>query len=633
MLRNLLLILIVIVAAAVVVVEDAAAETRLKERISSYRSALDTMGPFEPLADVQIEASRQRLLRSADDFETFLNRAPAEDVAGWKRYLYWSQMHEALEQPSPDVELLSTVLRQYHRDELGLEQKSFRRFRSRLDEYVTLLQFAAAEELAVEPQVLFDDLALRLARYDAEPRRSDALAIGLRLKYLEMTGNASPDLLARLREPIDHSNGFLRVSNRMVQQMLRRDVRDQRAFSRNDGQVVTRGTASTVGRVFMQTVPWAEGAAFDVRLIGSINSPNMVSRQRNIVVRSSCATQVSAWKRVKFTDEGFTIEPARAHCNSNIQINSVSARTRMVERLAERRAESSLPEYEQQSAGMARQEITSQIDSEVEGALKEAGHVYHDFFRTPLIRYGALPEEMDFSSTKDRIEANVRMAGDGRLAAPFARPQIDPSFDIGLLLHESLIDNYCSAMLGGKTILDKQWVNIMNVMTGVEPRALWVHDRTDRWSFSFHPSRPLEVDFRDGLVTISLRSRQVTRAKRTLPRTILVSGTFRVELNRDGAVLVRQGDLVTRFDDEGAGSAHPTSGQDDEWIQFIARKFNAILQPEMHFDGLVPPAGGSLGKLRQIQIREFDTADGWMTMGFEFNADAAGSPSQPVAKK
>ena len=602
------------------------AETRPKEPVSSYRNFLESHTHVRTLSRELVEKSRQHVLQATRDFESFLKLGTAEQTSGWKKYLNWAEMQQALAGSSPDVDILSAVLRRYRRDEKGLEQLAFTRIRSRLGDYLTLRRYAASDELSDVEHTLLDDLAIRLARYEVDPHRDDSLAIGERLAYLELSSGASPEVLTVLRERFDHPNSFLRVKNRMVRQMLKRDLNDERVFSRSDGQVTTRGTAYTTGKVSMQTSPSAHGAAFDVRMVGLIDAPNMVSRQRNVTVRSSCRTQVNAWKRITFTDTGFTLEPARAVCDSTIQINDISARGPVIEALAGRRADRKLPEFEQESAKIAQREITAQIDKEVETAIKEADHVYHDLFRTPLIRFGALPKRMDFSTTMDHVHATIHMTGGDRLGAPGEPPLIDPKFDIGLLLHESFIDNYCAIMFGGKTIRDKQWVNIMNIMTGVEPRVLWVHDRTDRWSFTFHEQRPLEVDFRDGLMTFTMRSSAVMRAGQTFERSVLIRAAYRMDIGRHSVSFVRQGDLVTRWDDTAtdAGQQTRANPKDDELIAFLARKFNGVLQPEIHFDGLVPPAGGSLGKLRQIQIRKFDLTSGWMTIGFEVVAEAGG---------
>lgn len=609
--KNLIVLLVVVGIGSVAYCVEA--ETRLKEQVSAYRNLLETHTRVKALDERQLEQSRQKMIQASQDFEVYLNRGKAEHTSGWKRYLKWMEMQQTLAQSTPDVDVLKDVLVKYRRDEKGLEQPPFTEFRGSLNSYLTLLRFAASDELTDAEDTLLDDLALRLARYEVEPKRSDALAIGERLAYLDVSGAASGELLDSLRKRFDHPNGFLRVNNRMVSQMLQRDVDDTRAFSRNDGQVTTRGTARTTGKVSMRTAPWTAGAAFDVRLLGTITAPNMVSQQRNVTVYSSCRTRVDAWKRIKFTETGFQMEPARAYCNSDIRIKDISARGPVIEMLAGRRVDRDLPEFEQQSSQISRREITQQVDDEVEGAIKEADHVYNDFFRTPLIRFGALPKRMDFYTTTDHVGATVHMTGGDRLGAPGDHPALDPQYDIGLQFHESFIDNYCAAMFAGKTVTDKQWVTIMNIMTGIEPRALWVHDRADRWSFAFHEQRPLEVDFRDSLLTFSLRSHAITRAGKTTQRTALVRATYKVELGRDGVSFARQGALVTRWEDEQDG--------DDELIDFVAHKFSGVLQPELHFDGLVPPAGGSLGKLRQIQFRKFETTRGWLTMGFELIAD------------
>jgi len=592
------------------------AENLLQSQAEAYRELLAQHVRVQTPSPERLEESRKRLLQATSDFESYLSRGKRDHADGWKSYLRWTSMQHTLNTPTPNLSVLNTSLQKYYCDTKGLEQPAFMSVRAALDDYVTKLRYASPEDPVGHTVFSIDELAMRLARYDLAPSREDAHAIGRDLTFLEVSESAPPALVNSLRQRFDRPNGYFRVNNSMVSMMLKREVKDTRPFSRTDGAVTTRGKAHTDGHVFMELSPYEEGAAFLVRLMGTVRSPDIVSQQRNITVRSSCVTEIDVRKRVKFTDAGFTYESAQANADSTIQIKDVSARGTLIERLAEGRAERQKSEYEQQSSQIARREITGQIDDEVSKAMKEANHVYIDFFRNPLMRVGTFPKKMDFYSTREHVGATIHLTSQGRLGSVGEPPELDTEFDIAGALHESLIDNYCNKGLSGALVLDKGWAKIMNILTGTEPRALWVHDRTDPWSFTFHDERPLEVDFRDGLMTLTLRSREATRASNHWKRSLLVRASYRIAIEGKDATLYREGPVVTQLDD-----GLDETAEDAKMVKFLARKFGGVFQPELHFDGLVPPAGGSLGKLRQIELRKAEPEQGWLNVGFRLVPD------------
>ena len=82
---------------------------------------------------------------------------------------------------------------------------------------------------------------------------------------------------------------------------------------------------------------------------------------------------------------------------------------------------------------------------------------------------------------------------------------------------------------------------------------------------------------------------------------------------RDGPALERDGAVEVRFTELlDTQSRQPTE-------TFLRRKFEAVFPPRLDFHGLQPPAGGALGKLNQLQLAEFKSASGWLTVGYELN--------------
>ncbi len=109
----------------------------------------------------------------------------------------------------------------------------------------------------------------------------------------------------------------------------------------------------------------------------------------------------------------------------------------------------------------------------------------------------------------------------------------------------------------------------------------------------------------------------MTRGIRRHEAPVTIEARFLPVITADGPAFTREGDLQIRID----GSSHA----DEELEKFLARKFGAVMPPQLHLSGLVPPAGASLGKLRQLHLVELQSERGWLSIGYTL-------PSEQIAR-
>jgi hypothetical protein len=220
------------------------------------------------------------------------------------------------------------------------------------------------------------------------------------------------------------------------------------------------------------------------------------------------------------------------------------------------------------------------------------------------------------------IEAN-----DSQLAPASPVPGFPEQYDVAIAAHESMIVNLAESMLGGSTIPDETWLSIIKLLSGEEPRALWVHDRTEPWSVTLAEERPLTPRFKDGGAAFTFRFSKVQRGDEVFAHPVEVEARFTLGESRDGPVLRRKGDVEIRFPSE------PSLASREGVEKFLKRKFSAVFPPELIYYGIVPPEGGSLGKLNQLRLAEFKTASGWMTVGYRLAPAAGSRPGAELASR
>jgi hypothetical protein len=159
---------------------------------------------------------------------------------------------------------------------------------------------------------------------------------------------------------------------------------------------------------------------------------------------------------------------------------------------------------------------------------------------------------------------------------------------------------------------------------------LWVHDRSTPWSVTFAEQLPLSTRMVEGKVGIIMRFSSVRWGDETWTTPIRVEATFEPRATRDGPALIRTGDVEV-YVEAPESSDNTTSAT--RLRRMLSRKFGAVLPAELYFDGLVPPTGGALGKLRSLALRDFYTENGWLVIGYELDPHAgAKTPDELLAK-
>lgn len=275
-----------------------------------------------------------------------------------------------------------------------------------------------------------------------------------------------------------------------------------------------------------------------------------------------------------------------------------------------RRAQKMLPDAEVEGARKAEAHSSAKLDERADAALGGINDLYRGQIIAPLKRQDAFPL-LKFWTDAQHLRVAISQHNDRQLAPATSTPQFPESHDLAIAAHESMIENFCQSMLGGVTVRDQAWLDTLNLLAGSPPRALWVHDRAVRWSVTFDDERPMGASFRDDRMVLTLRLAGAKRGDEELKVPVEIEARLIPLHTQEGPAVARDGELGIRF-------LETLPAEDEQsWRNFFARKFQAVFPPELHFDGLVPPAGGTLGRLRKLSLVEFECQDGWTTLGYQ----------------
>ncbi len=599
----------ILILMALAAAEAVAAET------TAIQAAIETAAERPPDPRQVIAEARTRLLATLDHLERLLAACEPGIRRGWSEWLKLPELKAELARARPNVGLLREISQRLDGGHPGLELSPFLAVRRALAGFLAAQEYASAES----PRDLYAsrlaELSQRLARLEAEPQSAHAARAGELVAWLQWLSPEGAAVARAVRARHCRQNVAGQVSGRLVNALLEQRVDERQFLTDVILGTYTHGPAFTSGHVSFAMVPSGTQAALEVQLRGLTLCPENVAQKRQVTIHSSASTTIAASKRVHLNDQGLDLSPAVARCSTSAQIHDIAASSRLVERLAWRRAQRLLPDAEAAAARKAEAHSSAKLDERADAALGGINDLYLRQIRAPLVRQDAWPL-LKFWTDQQHLRLALAQYNDRQLAPAGPAPQFPDRYDLALAAHESMIENFCDAMLGGVTVKDKAFLDMMNLLTGSEPRALWVHDRAVRWSVKFADKRPIAAAFQNDRLGLTLRLASVTRGTDVLQVPVEIGARLIPDRAPDGPAVARDGDISIRLlgklpDDQAAS-----------WRTFLTQKFAAVFPSSLHFDGLVPPAGGTLGRLRNLGLVEFTCDGGWATLAYQLPSDA-----------
>ena len=410
---------------------------------------------FTPVGDEQLAAAKADLVSRANDLKRFV-RPHTANGRKWLAYLRWDAVEAQLASDGPpDARPLVATLGQLNRDESGLELPPFRRLSDALQHYLVALTIARQENQADTYSKQLEGLANELQLYGQAPTPDVGAAIGLRLDLVDGLGQA-PELVAAVRDEFARPNAFVTVSTKLLRDAAADPIdRDDPVTDCILG-VSIHGQGHTIGSVALQTVPSDDKAVVELATDGRVVSQN-IGRNGPAVIRTTAYTDFDSTQTVELTADDFRARSASVNARTTSDLHSVSKSgggfgSKFVAKVGMKKAREKQGQANRIAADHAEDRIARRMNDEVQDRLHKAWNRYRDEYRIPLERRGELPEHIQFSTTEDALAFETTQANRGQLGAPGEPPSLSADQDLVVRMHETAVNNYTAAMLGGATI-------------------------------------------------------------------------------------------------------------------------------------------------------------------------------------
>lgn len=566
-------------------------------------AARQATAEFQPLGEDDVLAARRQLEESLRQVERLLGQAAERDRQGWKTYLDLDALRGELQKPAPDVNALGGVWRKFYENQPGLEFPAFLDLRQDLYDFMNAATFVAPEVQEAYSQQL-NDLAARLEAYQQKGDRADGAAIGGVLDWLRRARQARP-LIRAVRRRYGQPNVYGQASARLVAAGLRDDAIDRVSDVRENilGTAV-RGQAHLRGKLDVALIPNDRQAEIELRLSGLATTDN-VGHNRGVRIYSTGQTTVHALKTLYLDRDGIHDQPASAACDTDTRLNGVGAKCGLIEKVAWKRAQQSLPAAERIASRRAERRVEDQVNDQADELVQDSNSRLRQRILDPLRRRDAMPEQFHVRSSASDVLVTILASNPRQISTSDRPPAVGGNPDLSLQLHETAVANYSESLLANRTITDAEVRKFLEDNDREVPEEL----RADRepWSITFDAVQPVIADFRGETLRFALRGRRFTRSDNVLRERAEISASYALQPGAEGkSVLQRQGDVVVNFVDQESLSVKNLT-----FKTFLESKFRNLFKEQIPVDDLELP--GRWSKAGKLALEHLSSDGGWLT--------------------
>ncbi|MBN1854891.1 MAG: hypothetical protein JW829_19310 [Pirellulales bacterium] len=569
---------------------------------------------FRPFSTKELATIRGSLVSNVAKLNDSLASCGPNGQA-WKEYLLWNDLAEQLADDAVvDITKLGKVYRRYRANHPGLELPVFARVADSLLRYIDVSRMTRSRDGKKAYAQLIERLATDLEKYAAQPDQETVFDLGRRLGSLDGIGQ-SPRIVEAVRQRFGKPNLHVTVATALMDAGAMRSV--QRTQYVTDCILGTSisGTATSDGTLHIKTVPCSDRAYVQLALAGTIHS-NTVGENGPVCIYSTGETMFGLSKDLFFTDQGPQTRLAIASAQIATDIHCIQTKrgrigSRIVERIAWRRAGKQQDLAEAIAAQHAEQQISAQFDRESVPMIAKIKNNYDKKFRLPLLRRNELPKRLDFATNHRSVEITALQANRAQLGAAIQPPPIREGYDLAVRVHESLPNNVASSFLSEYRLTDEWLKKKVIEWKGELPPELQ-DENEDPWSVTFAEEQPVTVHFADNGFTVTIRGKRFTSGTRRSNR-LNITATYQFDRRPAGIVLVRKGAievLPPGFDVE----TGTLSAEDSALRGILIERLAKLFKPEIPTEGLELP--GEMKKLGRLFAGEITSDQGWLAIGW-----------------
>ena len=523
------------------------------------RLLLETKAEFNKEKLPKLEPAKAEVQAAVEQIEKFIV-VDSENGKRWSSFLRLPEIKDQLNAKSPTFVKLLELEMNMRQNYAGLELPQYTKLREALLKMAQAARFHNKEDQFIK---LMSEAVNHLLEETKEKGRVDSSISNhlVTLTHNLYHANLAGQQLKQIRGMYASKNLKVIIDESFVQRLAAKPV--ARPQSVNECILGTRvtGNAFMSGNVSLNLLPMQNGIGFQLDLNACMTSQSK-GYNRGIVFNTVSSSPVLATKQVFVSESGVSSPPASVSTQLQTSIQSIEHRSRLVRRIAGKKAAEQKPQSEAVAEGRLQnrvcQEFTEQVDSQVAQAQPRLVEMRNKTF-PELGRLGVTKPQLDLSSTDISILAGATHIEPGQLAAPSDCPLPRPA-NVSAIgqIHESALCNAMATILGGRTIRNYALGDYIKQVTGKVPDDLKDEIEGEEWSITFNPSQPVRIEFDDNNIAITVRIVRMTRGKQLQDDAVSITAKYLPQIVDSRITLTRQGDVEVVSDKNTTGAKATT---------------------------------------------------------------------------
>lgn len=568
--------------------------------IELMNKAQESLSP-EFLPSIAFQKSKLDIATS--ELEQFLSRNPSEKE-NWLRFLKWEELLAELKKDAPDLLTLMQFEKNLRQNFPGLEMRPFVNFREELRAYTNTLRVSS------DPTVSLPYLKDRLAKLsasiaevdlkeDIEARREAAQT----LEYLSQA-NQARGVIQSIQSSYSRANVRVLLSSEFVQRQFSRPVSEYNPVCEVILGTNITGDSFINGSVSPRLLDNPSNASMQLTMHGNFNSDN-VGYNRGVQIKTTGYANVVACETVTLTASGLSaMSDTNADADLTTQINSIQAKSKLITKIAKKKAAQQKPLADSIAEGRMETKIRNQFHQKLQDQLNESNQKLASTDLSVLQRIGlAKPNRLSWSSSQ--YLALLWKVQDGvQLGAPISCPLDVSPTGITVQVHESVVGNLFDPIFGGRVLKSEDAALYASQFGDLGKKIK--RDNEEPWSVTMDSFYPIEVRLDDNLVTIRVRLNKLEKGDQALKQPALIQATYRPVLDAGALQLKREGEVKIEFygkQDRGVRAVSLRSFLKTKFSEFLKEE---LLDVPLKLSEKLPP------EFQSLDLVSISSESGWL---------------------
>ena len=515
------------------------------DRFGEIASRLESASKSFVASDIpNPDESKSELITAINGLEEFID-LDSPNGQRWNRFLGLSELKEALARPAVAPSFLYGLHANMRQNYEGLEYPQFVKVREGIDNLASAMRFGRNPDGAIKFLKSEVDKAVLLLRSPDSDSWTKEIALFDLYGILEQARQLG-DSWQVINEGFRKPNLHFHLTEEMVNRLALRPVQEPNDVNECILGTRIRGKACLTGTVSFDFLPHYSGANVDINMVGNLTSNNR-GYNRGVILKTTGRSPINARKLITVTPEAISAGETRVAAALSTQINAIQHRSRLVRRIAKRKAAEQKSLADSIALGRLKKKLALQYDAQVFEQIGQLQNQYVSFQKEAATRpeYARLEfpvPSVDFHSTDHSIEANLTHAVHYHLAASGACPLPRLSDGGAIEIHQSVINNALDRLLGGRRIKSEKLDNFALQITKEVPPEVQKQADGPKWEAALNRYFPIVVSLDNGQLVAEFRLLELTGQDLRL-RGMKVKVTYDVSFRDEKLILDRVGDI------------------------------------------------------------------------------------------